>query len=93
MPLSDYEKSIIRSPGYAGHISQLRARRDYTNHVPLIHEFPQYGLNMTKQLNTTITCTHCHGGRYQLVQSVTGHCTYEPCPICNKTGLIERNGM
>ena len=78
---TQFDRDILKSPRYVGSITDL---------APQIRQFSQPGLHytLTKQNNTTITCTHCQGHKFHYVNHINGLVTKEPCPICNRTGTI-----
>lgn len=82
MPLSQYEKDLIKNPNYFGHISQIK---------PAVRRMPQVGeYKLTTVPNTWIKCTHCYGNKVEHQQSYTGHIVTRPCGICGGKGEIFR---
>jgi len=74
-------RTILKHPGYYGHISQFRANY---RRMPTLSE-----LNFTKVLKTVVTCTGCNGLGWKLYEMPGGHLVSQKCGICKGSRTME----
>src|SRR5574341_246149 len=82
--VTQFERDILKSPRLIGRYADIK---------PYVRQFAQPGMHytLTQVPNTMITCTGCQGTKMVYINHTNGLVTKEPCPICNKTGVMSNS--